>query len=90
MASRVDSYSLLAPAWGNSYLMPRHLLLAAGLAFLAVMISWQRVFLAPAAFFLGAFFVGAVFFLDVRGARPGVVLEALDRIWCPAWAASRS
>ena len=65
MASRVDSYS---------YLMPRHLLLAAGLAFLAVMISWQRVFLAPATFFLGAFFVGAVFFLDVRGARPGVVL----------------
>jgi hypothetical protein len=42
--------------------------------FLAVMISWQRVFLAPATFFLGAFFVGAVFFLDVRGARPGVVL----------------
>jgi hypothetical protein len=63
MDSRVDSYSLLAPAWGNSYLMPRHLLLAAGLAFLA-----------PATFFLGAFFVGAVFFLDVRGARPGVVL----------------
>ena len=54
--------------------MSRHLLLAAGLAFLAVMISWQRVFLAPATFFLGAFFVGAVFFLDVRGARPGVVL----------------
>ena len=79
MASRVERLVFDAPASS----------LGRGLGLLGCNDFLAAGLLAPATFFLGAFFVGAVFFLDVRGARPGVVLEALYRIWCPAWAASR-